>query len=125
MSYQKTPPLTTRIATYEEEYAKWEAAGKPVRTRDEIRQLYDTYCQNCPHYSGWLCRICGCLVNRTIGLNKLRWATTECPDDPPRWGTDIDTTEIKVDETAKVAAPPPVVAPVKPKPKKGGCGCGG
>jgi hypothetical protein len=71
--------------------ARWVKAGRPVRSEDEITEIFEKVCRPCKHFrpSGWnnrgSCDICGCRVNLGKGLNKLRWGTESCPDKPPRF----------------------------------------
>lgn len=68
----------------------------PVRDDATIRRMFELYCQPCNHYipSGRAdrgnCELCGCRVNLKRGLNKLRWATETCPDQPPKFLADVD-----------------------------------
>jgi len=70
--------------------ATWAAAGFPVRSAEEIRTLFYDACLPCRHYravdsENGKCLLCGCNLNPDRWLNKLRWATESCPDDPPRF----------------------------------------
>lgn len=62
---------------------KWVAAGSPVRTQPEIDTAY-TICLGCEFYQPQghetgTCNKCGCYVNRTGLLNKIKMATENCP----------------------------------------------
>lgn len=111
------------LSRYKEEKKAWQDAGEPVRSDEEVVQLYDI-CAACEHFiklpllpDRGQCGICTCLLSKDADrMNKLRWATTSCPLDPPKWGT-------------KKEAEPEV--PVQPqfnqRKRKGGggnCGCG-
>lgn len=37
-------------------------------------------CKACDYWAKHRCKLCGCWK-----ALKLRWATSECPDKPPRW----------------------------------------
>lgn len=122
--------LRNNIDSYEEELKRWEEAGKPVRSKEQMEKIFNTFCKHCSYYTGEKCHICGCMINLTTGLNKLRWATTRCPDNPPRWTEDIPVAEEKEaiieqkeegEPAPKQADPPPDAAPTKRKKK--GCGC--
>lgn len=126
--------LKDNIVSYEQELDKWEKAGKPVRSPERMKEIFDTHCFHCPYYTGEKCNICGCLINLTTGLNKLRWATTYCPHDPPKWTADIpinnDAEEKAViqpekesGETPKKQDVPPRDEPPIKKKRKKGCGC--
>jgi hypothetical protein len=103
--------MLDKALQYLAERKKWVAAGKPVRFTDEIKQLF-ARCKKCNHYTGESCDICGCFINESRKWNKLAWATTVCPDDPPRWGASKEFEILKKEP------------PVKTTPQ-GGCGCRG
>lgn len=136
------------------ERQKWIKAGKPYRSEEKIKELFKICSSNeCQNYikkndKEGSCNICGCrLVARKEYLNKLAWATTECPLEPPKWGLEtgfesLVLTDDEVKEAAKeedkeneefsskgatIAAEQSAkeqsgkTAPAK---KKGGCGCG-
>lgn len=81
-------------ARYVSARVKWHAAGKPERTDEEVARIYNEVCKPCTHFKqlkgdlGW-CKLCQCNLNLGNTLNKIRWATEECPDDPPRWTSDV------------------------------------
>ena len=81
---------------YEEKW-KWDEAGQPYRTKERIREIYDI-CSKCPLFlkkEGFVhgydkCSKCGCNLHpKHKTLNKIAWATTECPKDDPEWGPDV------------------------------------
>lgn len=81
----RAPSLMVRVANYRRALVRWLAAGRPVRSRDEIKKLH-AICTNCDHFTGRSCRVCGCGVHHSQGWwNKLRWATEHCPLEEPRW----------------------------------------
>ena len=43
----KTPPLAARIVSYADAVTNWIAAGRPVRSGEEVRAIYKTHCQPC------------------------------------------------------------------------------
>ena len=124
------PSLLARAKSFEAELDKWEKAKKPIRSPEQIDHIFETHCRKCPHYNGSTCLVCGCLVNKTNGLNKLYWATTECPDKPPRWleNTTMSMSEDdvikKADEAVDYTVSSTMQPPPKPVIKTGGCGCG-
>jgi len=62
------------------------AAGRPLRTEEEIAEIYDEQCSPCEYFDNDSCGLCGCHVRREgTTLNKLAWGTEKCPDDPPKW----------------------------------------
>lgn len=75
------------------EKKKWEDAGSPIRTAEEIEAIHKI-CSECPLFKlggGWIpgydrCGKCGCNLHPSHHIfNKIAWGTTRCPDDPPRW----------------------------------------
>ena len=78
-----------QISRYLDARSKWIAAGKPTRSDAEVASLF-VICKACPSYKPHgrrygKCKLCGCSLNLGKTLNKLRWATEACPDEPPRW----------------------------------------
>lgn len=60
---------------------------------EEVRAARLEACQTCPlHVEPDGCTACGCGVNPAlsfVGLDlelKRSWASSRCPDNPPRWG---------------------------------------
>ncbi len=85
----ESPPLADRARTFSKAAAKWIAAGRPVRSKERMRELH-AICEACPRFHDHACTLCGCPVRRSGVLrNKLAWATESCPDDPPRWEAEI------------------------------------
>lgn len=79
------------ISNYKEENRKWNDSGNPLRTPERINELFQI-CSQCPHFvklpliTTGQCSICSCFIKQHSNtLNKLAWATTECPDSPKRW----------------------------------------
>ena len=70
---------------------KWVAAGKPQRTKDEVAQVFEICsgkvsgepCEMFQWHNKRLnlgrCKKCGCQLNLGKALNKLHWATEQCP----------------------------------------------
>ena len=77
---------------------KWEQAGRPERSDEEVERIYKDICRPCDNYapltSKWgRCKLCNCSLNLGSTLNKIRWATESCPDKPPRWKAKIEIQE--------------------------------
>lgn len=69
---------------------KWIKAGRPERTDEEVAHIYDAFCKPCKFLQNGSCKLCGCLINRERKyLNKLRWATEQCPHEPPFWKAEV------------------------------------
>lgn len=126
------PNLYTMMKNYLDARKEWVSKGEPMRSPEKIHELHEI-CKTCPHYQpsplddyfikqfiikndGMGCEICGCFVNENQEYNKLAWATTKCPLEPPRW--------IEEPEFQPPKETPPVGQPFT-SPPVGGCGCGG
>jgi len=86
------------LKQYQKERKKWKEAGKPIRSKERMEEIY-SICEKCPFFNkedGIIfdfdeCDICGCNLHPTdTKLNKIAWATTHCPDNPSRWGPDVE-----------------------------------
>jgi hypothetical protein len=68
---------------YTRALSRWIKAGRPVRSEEEIKQIFETHCAPCEAYDkrSSACRHCGCRVNfsTTAPLNKIAMRTEECP----------------------------------------------
>lgn len=97
MTAPESPPATKLAMQFAKELAKWTAAGFPRRNRWE-REEIAAICSSCQNYvdergdDRGYCGICFCPVHRYS--QKLKWATTHCPDDPPKW-TALDNEELE------------------------------
>lgn len=92
--------MIRRVFDYLHENAKALIAGFP-QVSDEVYAERAAQCQGCPHRrpaSAMLeklgardeCSLCGCALQGTILGDKLRMATAQCPDKPPRWLATIE-----------------------------------
>jgi hypothetical protein len=128
------PSFPQRVLNYLSARKVWVAAGKPMRSPEAIRYLYQTYCKDCEHYksTGYACDLCGCYINENSDWNKLAWFTTKCPLEPPKWTEGAYLPEVKVaiaeEELTEENVPPEAIPPdppvPAPPPPAGGCGCG-
>lgn len=79
----ETPKLTNKVMNYFAAVRKWVAAGKPVRTEQEIQEIYEKHCSKCSMFDKerQVCNSCGCpaSTNQPPLRNKLAMATEECP----------------------------------------------
>lgn len=128
------------IKRFLSERAKWKKAGSPIRNVHAIRELF-IICSKCPHFvrskknmHEGNCGICSCRLSREKEyLNKLAWATTRCPLDPPKWLelpqyaelAEPSDEEIKVEEQLAEEEKKKEQENPAPPEKKKGCGCGG
>jgi len=87
--------LSARLGRYARAMKRWWDAGKPVRTDDEVAALLDI-CRRCEYYDArGKCALCDCPINigENAAFNKLRMATEQCPDNPPRWPAKVTVDE--------------------------------
>jgi hypothetical protein len=77
--------ITQKLSAYATALAKWIAAGRPMRTAEQIEATMQI-CRGCKHFEATAddtngCKKCGC--KKTLGIGGLRqkisWATEECP----------------------------------------------
>jgi hypothetical protein len=77
------PALTTQIINYKNALVRWQKEGRPTRSDEQVKKLFEKHCQTCNWYDSTKgrCKGCGCVVSLG-GLavtNKLRMATERCP----------------------------------------------
>ena len=69
-----------QVLRYIKERLVWEAANRPLRSKERMVEIYDTICEPCDSFDDDVCGECGCSIKREgEDMNKLAWATTECP----------------------------------------------
>ena len=81
----KGPTMFNMISSFARELKTYIANGAPnVTTEDYVERL--DACNTCEHLiePQIRCGLCGCLLE-----HKAKWKTTKCPDNPPRWKTQI------------------------------------
>lgn len=90
------PGLAKQAWSYAKALAKWTLAGKPVRTEEQINEIFESHCQPCEFFrlrkdGQGNCRLCGCKLNKLPeGVkNKIAMLTEGCPDG--RWTSPIQT----------------------------------
>jgi hypothetical protein len=77
------PAMSLQLWAYKEAIIKWQKAGRPTRTNEEVQKIHDTHCVGCSWYDPdkKRCKGCGCRV--TTGsvavLNKIKMKTEHCP----------------------------------------------
>lgn len=80
-----------QIFQFAKEYTKWVRSGKDVRPPEEIDRLFEI-CSACPNSEliedgdVRMCNLCNCRLAPSSDdnkRNKLLWATTRCPMEPP------------------------------------------
>lgn len=94
-----------------EERKKWKQAGAPTRSSERIQELFNICSSNeCGQYikitdNHGQCGICQChLKVGSVNLNKLAYATTRCPHDPPFW---VEEDEFNPEKKVEQAPQPP------------------
>jgi hypothetical protein len=79
----EAPSMLNLAYRYTRALSRWIKAGRPVRSEEEIKQIFKTFCEPCEAYDSKnsSCCHCGCRVNRmrAAPLNKIAMATEECP----------------------------------------------
>lgn len=72
---------------------RWQNAGSPVRPPEEILRIYNDVCVPCEEFDNDSCSECGCRIKpRGTQLNKLAWATEECP--LGKWEATFDPNDV-------------------------------
>ncbi len=79
------PPLSMQAWFYKEALIRWNKAGRPKRSDEEVQELLDGHCTVCSWYDPkWKrCKGCGCAISEgSIAIfNKLRMGTEHCPQE--------------------------------------------
>lgn len=77
------PSLLTQANNYRGAVKRWIKAGRPKRTDEEIKEIYERHCEQCNWFDkeSNRCKGCGCrVVMKGLAIfNKLRMATEHCP----------------------------------------------
>lgn len=80
---EHTAGTVDKIANYFGAIRRWVAAGRPTRTPEEVRQLFEDHCKGCERYDQkkHACKTCGCAVAGEGDPldNKLAMASEHCP----------------------------------------------
>ena len=79
------PPLSMQAWFYKEALIRWNKAGRPKRSDEEVKKLLDGHCKTCSWFDPERnrCKGCGCAVSEgSIAIfNKLRMGTEHCPQE--------------------------------------------
>ena len=82
---EKTPSIPRRIISYAEAVVEWTAAGRPERSEEEVKQIFQQFCEPCKSFAPDrnVCQQCGCRVasDGFAIVNKIKMATQHCPRD--------------------------------------------
>lgn len=98
--------LTELAGQYLDERRKWVKAGKPMRPLPLINDIFKNQCSQCPHFKkktpqAGSCSICGCRLHESSQtMNKIAWATTNCPDNPPRWTEETEPQNMEMQKSS-------------------------
>ena len=85
MEAKQFPKATIQLWEYKEALMRWQKAGRPTRSKEEVDRIHIEHCSKCDWYDKEVkrCRGCGCRV--TTGalaiFNKIKMATEHCPKD--------------------------------------------
>lgn len=132
---KKSHSKTALLSRYTKEIMGWIAAGRPVRSPEVIKKIYDEFCSKCPEFilkdkEQGICNLCGCNIKRENGkggalLNKLAIATAECayPDEDKKRFLAITTISEKDVENRKQELYSKYIDEIR-KTNSGGCNCG-
>lgn len=75
--------LGEKVRNYFGAVRRWVANGKPSRSEEEIKELFEANCQGCERYDEkrHACKNCGCAVSTDASplANKLAMASEHCP----------------------------------------------
>lgn len=77
------PKMSMQLWLYKEALIRWNKAGRPTRSDEEVAEIHEKKCKPCPWYDSekQRCKGCGCKV--TTGavavFNKIKMKTEKCP----------------------------------------------
>jgi hypothetical protein len=79
------PPLSMQAWFYKEALIRWNKAGRPKRSDEEVKELLNGHCKACSWFDSKKsrCKGCGCAVSEgAIAIfNKLRMGSEHCPQE--------------------------------------------
>jgi hypothetical protein len=77
--------LLQKATNFAASAAKHVAAGMPQATEEQVAARF-AICQDCEHFDGKACNLCGCpIVRERQFVSKLSWANESCP--VGKWGS--------------------------------------
>jgi hypothetical protein len=78
-----TLTFTDKVKNYASAVQKWVANGRPTRTEEEVKEIFENHCSKCNLYDREKesCNSCGCAVNTKDFplVNKIKMKTEVCP----------------------------------------------
>ena len=82
-----------RVLRYTRALSRWIKAGRPIRSEEEIRSIFQEHCRLCEERDAQrnVCRSCGCYIGLEAAplRNKLAMATEDCPKGKWNLSTDL------------------------------------
>jgi hypothetical protein len=74
---------------------KWKHLGSKMRTKDQVKYIYDDICKPCQYFEDDSCKLCGCRLKRDemSSFNKIAMATEGCPI--KKWLAEVGVEEKK------------------------------
>jgi hypothetical protein len=79
------PPLSMQAWFYKEALIRWNKAGRPKRSDEEVKAILDGHCKTCSWFDPEKsrCKGCGCTVSEgSIAIfNKIRMGSEHCPQE--------------------------------------------
>lgn len=82
-AYTETKGLGDKIMGYYSAIRRWVASGRPTRTDDEVKDIYENHCLKCERFDhdAQSCNACGCAIrlSGTPLTNKIKMGSEHCP----------------------------------------------
>ena len=79
------PTFRQRLASFREARRRWKAAGKPTRSPETVKAIFEGQCRPCDRFLSTKdgqgqCGVCACHVGaKGTLLNKVAMGTEHCP----------------------------------------------
>lgn len=77
------PAMSMQMWLYKEALVRWNKAGRPVRSAEEVEEIITAHCKPCDWYDAEAkrCKGCGCKVTTSsvAVFNKAKMLTEHCP----------------------------------------------
>ena len=76
-----TTSFVGRVKSYTEAVYDWNKAGRPTRSDEDVKRIYEEKCKPCERFFKGTCSECGCKVNKSGVplINKIKMGTESCP----------------------------------------------
>ena len=119
--------MLEQVKHYLDDRSKWVAAGKPVRSPEEIERIFNICEKNtCGYYEKKSektskCNFCGCyLKKKSNSFNRISWSNLGCPLEEPLWLPEEPYLEEALNEPEPLE-PPVEEVPAPPSPTRKCC----